>query len=112
MFIWKELPSGIMIGRWLELRVVRVRYSESIAMWEVAFVWSGEVGFPRERRWVEESRLRSVKLESEAFGDEGTHSLRPVTCCFRVQDGAVGVEVSHDEVTTEDKERVKFSVKS
>ena len=35
-FIWTELPSWIMIGRWSELRVVRVRHSESKAMWEVA----------------------------------------------------------------------------
>ena len=32
-----------MIGRWLELRVIRVYHSDSKAMWEVAIVLSGEV---------------------------------------------------------------------
>ena len=46
-FMWKELPSWTMIGRWSELRVVKVRHSEFIAMWEETIVRSGEVGFPR-----------------------------------------------------------------
>ena len=39
-FIWKELLSWLMIGRWSELRVVRVCHSESKAMWEEAIVRS------------------------------------------------------------------------
>ena len=38
MFILKELPSMIMIGKWSELRVMRLHYSESKAMWEEAIV--------------------------------------------------------------------------
>ena len=37
-FIWEELPSWTMFDRWSELRVVRVRHSESKAMWEVLFL--------------------------------------------------------------------------
>ena len=32
--IRKKLPCWTMIGRWSELRVVKVRHSGSIAMWE------------------------------------------------------------------------------
>ena len=51
-----------MVERWLVLRVVRVRHSESKAMWEEAIVMSGEVGFPRERTRVGESMLRRMRL--------------------------------------------------
>ena len=37
-YIWKGLSSWTFIGRWLELRGVRVCHSESIAMWEEAIV--------------------------------------------------------------------------
>ena len=57
-FIWKELPSWTMIGRWSELRVVKVHHSESKAMWEEVILMSGEVGSPREGTRVGESRLR------------------------------------------------------
>ena len=40
----KKHPSWTMIGRWSELRVVRVRHSEFMAMWEEAIVRSGELG--------------------------------------------------------------------
>ena len=60
-FIWKELPSWTMIGRWSELRVMRVRHSESKAMWEVAIVMSGEVGSPREGTRVGDSMLRRMR---------------------------------------------------
>ena len=60
-FIWKELPSWTMIGRWLELRVVRVRHSEFKAMCEVAIVMSGEVGSPREGTRVGNSMLRRMR---------------------------------------------------
>ena len=42
-FIWKELPSWTIIGRWSELMVVRMRHSESKAMWERAIVRLREV---------------------------------------------------------------------
>ena len=61
--IWKELSSWAMIGRWLELRVVRVRHSDSKAMWEEAIVISGEVGSRREGTWVGESRLRRMRCQ-------------------------------------------------
>ena len=82
------------------LKVVRVRHSEYIAMWKEAMVRLEQVGIPQERRRVGESRLRSVTLKSEGFDDEGTPRLRPVTCCSRVPGGAIGVEVSHDDVVT------------
>ena len=43
-FIWKELPGWTMVGRWSELRVMRVRHSDYKAMWEEAIGRSGEVG--------------------------------------------------------------------
>ena len=43
-FIYKELPSWTMIGRWWEQRVVRVRHSQSKTMWEEVIVRLGEVG--------------------------------------------------------------------
>ena len=52
-----------MIGRWSELRVVRVRCSESKAMWKEAIVRSGEVGSLREGRRVGESRLKRRRSE-------------------------------------------------
>ena len=47
-FIWKELSSWTMIGRWMELMVVWECHSESIAMWEEGIVRTEEVGFTRE----------------------------------------------------------------
>ena len=47
--------------RWWELRVVRVRHSESKTMCEVAIVMSGEVVSPRVGRRVGESMLRRMK---------------------------------------------------
>ena len=52
-----------MIGRWGELRVVRVRHSESKAMWEEAIVRLGEVESLREGTRVGESRLRRRRSE-------------------------------------------------
>ena len=43
-FIWKELSSWSMIGRWSKLRVVRVRHYETKAIWEEIIVRSGAVG--------------------------------------------------------------------
>ena len=42
----KALPSWMRMGRWSEFRVVRVNHSESIAMWGVEIVRSGEEGLP------------------------------------------------------------------
>ena len=52
-----------MIGRWLELRIVMVHYSESKVMWEEAIVRSGEVRSLREETRVEKSRLRRRRSE-------------------------------------------------
>ena len=67
---------------------------------------SGEVGFPREGRRVRESTLGVC----EGFCSEGTHCLRLVTCCSRVhQAGAIGVDVSYDDVVILEVEKnVKF----
>ena len=53
-----------MIGRWSELRVVRVHHSESKALWEVPIVMSGEVGSAREGMRVGDSILRRMRLVS------------------------------------------------
>ena len=50
-----------MIGRWSELRVVRVRHFESKAVWKVAIIMLGEVGSPREEMRVGESMLRRMR---------------------------------------------------
>ena len=47
-YIWKELPSWTMIGRWWELMVVRLHQSEARAMWKEAIVRSAEVESLRE----------------------------------------------------------------
>ena len=52
-----------MIGRWLKLRVVRVRHSESKAMREEAIVRSKEEGSLREDAVIGESRLMGRRLE-------------------------------------------------
>ena len=57
-FILKEIPSWTMIGRWSELRVMRVRHFEYKAMGEEAIVRSAEVGSLQEATRVGESRLR------------------------------------------------------
>ena len=62
MFDEEILGGWTMIRRWSELRVVRVRHSESKAMWEVVIVMSGEVGSPREGTRVGESMLRRMRL--------------------------------------------------
>ena len=54
------VPSWTMIS-WSELRVVRVHHSESKAMWEVAILMSGEVGYPREVTRVGDSMLRRMR---------------------------------------------------
>ena len=54
-----------MIGRWSELRDVRVHHSESKAMWEVAIVMLSEVGSPRKGTRVGESMLRRMRSEFE-----------------------------------------------
>ena len=51
------------IGRWSELRVVRVRHSEFKAILEEAFVMAGEVWYPREGTREEESILRRKRSE-------------------------------------------------
>ena len=45
-FLMKKLPRWRMMGRMLELKIARVRHSESIAMWDEASVRSGNDGFP------------------------------------------------------------------
>ena len=52
-----------MVDRWLELRVVKMRHFESVAIWKEAIVTSGEVGFPQEGKRVGESRLRSMRVQ-------------------------------------------------
>ena len=47
----------------VELKVVRVRHSESKALWEDAIVRSGEIGFLQEGTPVGESRLRRRRSE-------------------------------------------------
>ena len=47
-----------MEGRWTELRILKMRYSESKAKWEVAIVRSEEMGTQ-----VRKSRLRKSRLE-------------------------------------------------
>ena len=60
------LPSWIRMGRWSEFRVVMVRHSESMAMWGVAIVMSGEEGLPLVGSRVGESVFNRVKSESES----------------------------------------------
>ena len=52
------------MGRWSEFRVVRVSHSESIAMWGVEIVRSGEEELPLGGRRVGVSVLSSVRSES------------------------------------------------
>ena len=46
-----------------ELRVVRVRHSEFIAMWEEAIVRSGEIGSLREGKRLGDSRFRQRRSQ-------------------------------------------------
>ena len=50
------------MGRWSELRVVRVDHSKSMANSGVDMERSGEVGLPKLGRRVGESELRETRL--------------------------------------------------
>ena len=71
-----------MIERWSELKVVRVRHSDSKAMWEVAVVMSREVGYPRVGIRVGKSMLRRSRSEFvRDFVIRGRPIFHPT--CFR-----------------------------
>ena len=112
-FISKELTSWTRIGRWSELRVVRVRHSESIAMLNRGYC---EVGGRR----VSKGRVagRGIKFEecevgvNEGDSYEGTPSCHLEACCSRVPGRAMDVEVFHDDVVNKGvEERIIFGTK-
>ena len=62
-FIWKELPSWTIIGRWSELRVVRVRHSRF-----QGYVGGGYCEIGRGLVPVREDAGRKIKVEEKEVG--------------------------------------------
>ena len=73
------------MGRWSELRVVRVVHSRSVAIAGVEMERSGDVELPKEGSRVGESELRRTRSEEVS---------RSNMSCPRAAARAVGVEVS------------------
>ena len=96
----KALPSWMRMGRWSEFRVTRVDHSESIAMWGVEIVRSGDEGLPWEGRRVGVSVLSRVRSESVSVVYVVPPFRRPKVCGLGVPRWMVGVEITQDDSIT------------
>ena len=71
-------------------------------MWEESIVRFRKVGFLRGEA------VRRIKVEVyEQFSEDGNSCLQPFTCCLRVPGGAMGIEISHDDVIKKVIKKVK-----
>ena len=78
----KVPPRWMSMGRWSELRVVRVVHSKSVTISGVDMERSGEVGFPWVGRWVGVSRLRRIRLAEVRHRGSPPHGPPRRHCWF------------------------------